>query len=117
MQLSEVEALLRRHRTVTALAAQFTDETVAFNGAVSFIPVVALQLARATHAPDLVWAASSIALDARPVRLGASTLDSGIWGGAAMLENSPYDFWSYAQGARFISFLSGVLSDIRRLVL
>lgn len=89
---------------VAALAREFPDDTVAFNGAASFIPVTAYQLARATHAPDLVWAASSIAVDAHPERLGSSTLDAGIWGGAAMLENSPYDFWAYAQAGRFNTF-------------
>ena len=48
---------------VTALAREFTDETRAFNGAVSFIPVTAFLLARATHAPNLMWASGSIGVD------------------------------------------------------
>ena len=51
---------------VATLAREFTNETRAFNGAVSFVPVCAYLLARRTHAPDLVWAASSIAIDADP---------------------------------------------------
>lgn len=35
---------------VAALAHGFDDDIRAFNGAASFVPVVALQLARATHA-------------------------------------------------------------------
>lgn len=89
---------------VCTLAAEFGDDTRAFNGAVSFVPVAAYLLARATHAPDLVWAASSIAVDAQPATLGESTLSDSIWDGAAMLSNSPFDFWSWAQGARYNTF-------------
>ena len=42
---------------VVTLARAFTNETRAFNGAVSFVPVCAYLLARRTHAPELVWAA------------------------------------------------------------
>lgn len=89
---------------VVTLAREFTDDTRAFNGAVSFVPVAAYLLARATHAPELVWAASSIAVDANPPRLGESTLSDSIWDGASMLSNSPFDFWSWAQGARYNTF-------------
>jgi len=87
---------------VVALARQFDNSTRAFNGAVSFIPVCAYLLARKTHAPELVWAASSIAIDADPACLGESTLSDSIWDGAVMLSNSPFDFWAYAQGMRYI---------------
>lgn len=89
---------------VVTLARELDDDTRAFNGAVSFLPVAAYLLARATHAPDLVWAASSIAVDAAPTRLGESTLSDAIWDGAAMLSSSPHDFWSWAQGARYNTF-------------
>ena len=89
---------------VAALARELTNETRAFNGAVSFIPVCAYLLARKTHAPELVWAASSIAVDADPPRIGESTLSDVLWDGAVMLENSPFDFWSYVQSIRFNTF-------------
>jgi glutaconate CoA-transferase subunit B len=89
---------------VVVLAREFTNETRAFNGAVSFIPVAAYLLARKTHAPELVWAASSIAVDADPPRIPESTLSDALWDGATMLSNSPFDFWSYAQGARYNTF-------------
>ena len=82
---------------VVTLARQFSNATRAFNGAVSFIPVCAYLLARKTHAPELVWAASSIAIDADPGRLGESTLSDSIWDGAVMLSNSPFDFWAWAR--------------------
>lgn len=89
---------------VVTLARQFDNKTRAFNGAVSFIPVCAYLLARRTHAPELVWAASSVAIDADPDQLGESTLSDAIWGGAVMLSNSPFDFWAYAQGRRYNTF-------------
>ena len=89
---------------VTTLAREFTNDTRAFNGAVSFVPVCAYLLARRTHAPDLVWAASSIAIDADPRSIPESTLSDGLWDGASMLANSAYDFWAYAQNRRYNTF-------------
>jgi glutaconate CoA-transferase, subunit B len=89
---------------VVTLAREFTNETRAFNGAVSFVPVAAYLLARRLHAPELVWAASSIAVDADPAELAPSTLSDAIWDGATMLSNSPFDFWAWAQGAIYNTF-------------
>lgn len=89
---------------VVTLAREFTNETRAFNGAVSFIPVAAYLLARRLHAPDLVWAASSIAIDADPAELAPSTLSDALWDGATMLSSSPFDFWAWAQGAIYNTF-------------
>jgi glutaconate CoA-transferase subunit B len=89
---------------VVTLSRMMRNDTRAFNGAVSYIPVCAYILARRTHAPDLVWAASSIAIDAAPDRIPESTLSDGLWGGATMLSNSPFDFWALAQGARYNTF-------------
>jgi glutaconate CoA-transferase, subunit B len=89
---------------VAALAREFPDDTVAFNGAVSFVPVCALLLARATHAPNLVWAASSIAVDPRPPAIPESTLSDALWEGATMLHSSAHDFWPYAESGRLNSF-------------
>ena len=57
---------------VTTLAATLDNNDQACNGMASFVPVCAFQLARLTHAPDLVWLASAIGLDARPERVPAS---------------------------------------------
>src|SRR4029077_2879831 len=86
---------------VVTLSRAFGNDTRAFNGAVSFVPVCAYLLARRTHAPALVWAASSIAIDADPPAIPESTLSDGLWGGASMLSGSTYDFWSFAQGRRY----------------
>jgi glutaconate CoA-transferase subunit B len=89
---------------VVALSHEMDDDTRAFNGAVSFVPVCAYLLARRTHAPELVWAASSIAIDADPSRIPESTLSDALWENAVMLSNSPFDFWAFAQGARYNTF-------------
>jgi glutaconate CoA-transferase, subunit B len=89
---------------VAALARELPDDTVCFNGAVSFVPVTAFLLARATHAPGLIWVASSIAVDPRPERIGESTLSDALWDGAAMLQSSAADFWAYAQSGRLNTF-------------
>ena len=74
---------------VVTFSRAMANDTRAFNGAVSFIPVCGYMLARRTHAPELVWAASSIAVDADPDEIGDSTLSDSLWGGASMLSNSP----------------------------
>ncbi len=89
---------------VVAFSRALPADTRAFNGAVSFIPACAFMLARATHAPDLVWAAGSIGIDAAPTQIPESTLSDGIWEGSTMLSNSPFDFWAHAQGARYNTF-------------
>lgn len=89
---------------VATLARELPNDTRAFNGAVSFIPVCAFMLARATHAPDLVWVAGSIAVDPRPASIPESTLSDGLWSGATMLHTSVADFWPYAQSGRLNTF-------------
>jgi glutaconate CoA-transferase, subunit B len=89
---------------IAALARELPPDTRAFNGAASFIPICAFMLARETHAPDLVWVASSIAVDPRPPRIPESTLSDGLWAGATMLHSSAADFWAYAQNGRLNTF-------------
>ena len=99
---------------VVAFSRAMDNDTRAFNGAVSFIPVCGYLLARRTHAPKLVWAASSIAIDANPPAIPESTLSDALWDGASMLATSPYDFWSYASGARYNTFaFRGAQMDAR----
>jgi glutaconate CoA-transferase subunit B len=89
---------------VYTLARELTNDTRAFNGAVSFVPVCAYLLARRTHAPGLVWTASSIAVDADPPEIAQSTLSDALWLHATMISNSVADFWSYAQSGAYNTF-------------
>jgi glutaconate CoA-transferase subunit B len=89
---------------VASLARGFDNDIRAFNGAASFVPVAALMLARATHAPGLTWVAGSIAVDPAPHSIPESTLSGTLWDGAAMLQSSAFDFWPYAQSGRLNAF-------------
>jgi glutaconate CoA-transferase subunit B len=88
---------------VAALAREFEDTDQACNGAASFLPVCAFQLARATHAPNLVWLAGAVGLDARPRRVPASTLEAPLWHRSAMYMPQYEDFWSYVLNGRFLT--------------
>jgi glutaconate CoA-transferase subunit B len=88
---------------VAALAAQFEDSDQACNGAASFLPVCAFQLARATHAPNLVWLAGAVGLDARPRRVPASTLEAPLWHRSSMYMPQYEDFWSYVLNGRWLT--------------
>jgi glutaconate CoA-transferase subunit B len=87
---------------VVALARLLADREQVVNGAASFVPVAAILLARETHAPDLVWLASAVGLDARPRRLPDSTLEAPLWHRAAMHMPQLEDFWSYATNGRWL---------------
>lgn len=89
---------------VVTLARAMSDGMRAFNGAVSFIPVSAFQLARETHAPDLIWVASSLAVDPYPRAIPESTLLPALWEGASHIFTSPVDFWPFAMSGRLDTF-------------
>ena len=88
---------------VTALARQLEDGDQVVNGAASFVPVCAFMLARATHAPGLVWLAGAVGLDARPRRIPASTLEAPLWHRSSMYMPQYEDFWSYALNGRWLT--------------
>jgi hypothetical protein len=68
---------------IAALARQFENGDQVVNGAASFLPVAAFLLARATHAPALVWLAGAVG-PTRPRRIPASTLEAPLWHRSAM---------------------------------
>jgi len=87
---------------VTVLADQFHDGDQTTNGMASFIPVAAFMLARMTHAPDLVWLASSGGLEPRPDRIPASTLEAPLWRDSIMYIEQYGDFWNFVLNGRWI---------------
>ncbi len=88
---------------ISALARELSDDDQVCNGAASFIPVCAFSLARATHAPKLVWLAGAVGLDARPRRVPASTLEAPLWHRSSMYMPQLEDFWSYALNGRWLT--------------
>lgn len=88
---------------VTALATHFRDGDQACNGMASFIPVAAFMLARLTHAPGLIWIASSVGLEPRPKRIPASTLEAALWRDSIMYLDQYTDFWNLVLNGRWIT--------------
>ena len=87
---------------VTVLADQFQNGDQTTNGMASFIPVAAFMLARMTHAPELVWLASSGGLEPRPDRIPASTLEAPLWRDSIMYIEQYGDFWNFVLNGRWI---------------
>ena len=87
---------------ITVLADQFHDGEQTTNGMASFIPVAAFMLARMTHAPELVWLASSGGLEPRPKRIPASTLEAPLWSDSIMYLDQYTDFWNFVLNGRWI---------------
>jgi glutaconate CoA-transferase subunit B len=87
---------------VSVLADQFHNGDQTTNGMASFIPVAAFMLARLTHAPDLIWLASSGGLDPRPDRRPASTLEAPLWRDSIMYIDQYTDFWNFVLNGRWI---------------
>jgi glutaconate CoA-transferase subunit B len=79
---------------VVTLARQFRSEDIVLNGTVSFIPVAAIMLARATHAPGLTWVAGAVGVDADPEPLSGNTLDPTMWRRCVMYLPQEH-MWSY----------------------
>lgn len=88
---------------VATLAGEFHDGDQATNGMASFIPVAAFMLARLTHAPGLVWLASSGGLEPRPERIPASTLEAPLWRDSVMYLEQYGDFWDIVLNGRWIT--------------
>lgn len=88
---------------VATLANYFQDGDQATNGMASFIPVAAFMLARLTHAPELVWLASSVGLEPRPPRIPASTLEAEMWRDSIMYLDQYTDFWNIVLNGRWIT--------------
>ena len=87
---------------VAVLADQFHNGDQTTNGMASFIPVAAFMLARLTHAPELIWLASSGGLDPRPDRIPASTLEAPLWRDSIMYIEQYGDFWNFVLNGRWI---------------
>ena len=87
---------------VAVLADQFRNGDQTTNGMASFIPVAAFMLARLTHAPDLIWLASSGGLEPRPDRIPASTLEAPLWRDSIMYIEQYSDFWNFVLNGRWI---------------
>lgn len=89
---------------VCTLAKAFTNDDIILNGTVSFIPVSAVLLARATHAPGLTWVAGAVGVDAQPGAVIGNTLDPTMWKGCVMYLPQYEDMWSYVHRGTLETF-------------
>nr|BFE58408.1 CoA-transferase subunit beta [Dactylosporangium thailandense] len=87
---------------IATLAACFDNDDQVCNGLSSVLPVCAIQLARLTHAPDLVWIAGSSGVDPLDPQLTASSFEAPLWRDAVMYLEHYAEFWDYVASDRFL---------------
>jgi len=89
------------------------DGERAFHGVVSPLPMVAIMLAKRTHAPNLVYLNTGGSVDPRPAHLPASTADPALFEGTAALFDLVDLFDLAARGGLDVVFHSGIQIDRR----
>lgn len=94
-----------------SLARLLRDGEVVFHGLASPLPMVATMLARALHAPNLVYLTIGGAVDPRPSRLPYSTVDPALLEGVVAVVSLAEIFDLSARGKLDTVFLSGVQID------
>ncbi len=98
---------------VAALSRLLRDGERVFHGVASPLPMVAILLAKATHAPRLVYINISGSIDPTPSRLPRSTTDPALLEGTRALITLADAFDLSARGELDTVFLSGVQIDAR----
>ena len=100
-----------RDYMVVSLARLLRDGETVFHGVASPIPMVATLLAKATHAPDLVYLNIAGGVDPDPDTLPVSTVAPGLLRGARSMVTLT-DLFDLAASQRLdTAFLSGVQID------
>lgn len=95
---------------VVTLARRLRDGERVMHGVASMIPVMAIQLAKATHAPNLICI-NLESVDARPRRYSLTTEYFGLAEGAVKFINLPKLFEYAQRGWIDAAFFSGVQID------
>jgi glutaconate CoA-transferase subunit B len=96
---------------IVALARLLRDGETVFHGVASPIPMVATLLAKATHAPNLVYLNIAGGVDPEPETLPVSTVDPALLRGARSMVTLT-DLFDLAASQRLdTAFLSGVQID------
>jgi glutaconate CoA-transferase subunit B len=94
-----------------ALSRLLRDGERAFHGVASPLPMVAILLAKATHAPNLVYLNITGSVDPKPEHLPRSTVDPALLRGTSSLITLADAFDLSARGELDTVFLSGVQID------
>lgn len=96
---------------VVTLARLLRNGETVFHGVASPIPMVAILLARRTHAPDLIYLNITGSCDPEPPQLPRSTVDPRLLAGTRSLVTLTDLFDLSARGRLDTAFLSGVQID------
>ena len=94
-----------------AMSRLLRDGELVFHGVASPLPMVAILLAKATHAPNLVYLNITGSVDPRPAHLPRSTVDPALLNGSRSLITLADAFDLSARGELDTVFLSGVQID------
>jgi glutaconate CoA-transferase subunit B len=93
------------------LARCLRDGERAFHGVASPLPMVAIMLAKRTHAPHLVYLNTGGSVDPQPGKLPASTSDPALFSGTPALFDLVDLFDLSARGGLDVVFHSGIQID------
>jgi glutaconate CoA-transferase subunit B len=93
------------------LSRLLRDGERVFHGVASPLPMVAILLAKATHAPNLVYLNITGSIDPEPAHLPRSTVDPALLDGTSSLITLADAFDLSARGELDTVFLSGVQID------
>ncbi|MBX6722450.1 MAG: CoA-transferase [Dactylosporangium sp.] len=102
-----------REMMAVSLARLLRDGETVFHGVASPLPMIAILLAKALHAPDLVYLNITGSIDPRPERLPVSTVDPSLLRGTRAMVTLTDLFDLAARGRLDTAFLSGVQIDGR----
>lgn len=102
-----------RELMAVAIARLLRDGETVFHGVASPLPMVAILLAKAMHAPDLVYLNITGGIDPTPETLPVSTVDPRLLAGTRAMLTLTDLFDLAASGRLDTAFLSGVQIDGR----
>lgn len=105
-------SLTAANQMVVSLARLLRNGETVFHGVASPVPVTAILLAKAMHAPDLVYLSICGGIDAKPQSLPKSTAHPELAKGTRSLFSLTEIFDLSARGGLDTAFLSGVQIDV-----
>ena len=94
-----------------AMARLLRDGELVFNGVGSILPMLAIEVARRLHAPNLIYLNIGGGVDARPGTLPSSSADPALLGGTAAIVDQPEFYQLVMRGGVDVMFMGAVQID------
>ncbi len=94
-----------------AMARLLRDGELVFNGVGSILPMLAIELARRLHAPNLIYLNIGGGMDARPATLPFSSSDPALLTGTAGIVDQPEFYQLVMRGGVDAMFMGAVQID------